>query len=901
MGKTYYLTVSLAFILHFSSFGQDLNAYRVSGSFEDRPFTEVIEEIEKQIPTRFFLIEAWVEDLKVTGDFQEATLAEFMSEVLRGYDLQFVIYDPFTVVLTKDVSILQAISAPSEEAAEILVGDKEDYVLGKLIQVSGRLTNEKTNEPLAGATVAFESIDKSVTTNGNGEYSLEIPAGKYFVTFAYVGLEPQRRLIQLYSSGDLSVAMYEAPIRLQEVSIESTAEDINIASPYLGLIKLNSGIINKVPTLLGEADVVRTLLMMPGVNTVGEGATGLNVRGGNIDQNLITIDDAPIFNTSHLFGFFSTINPDAIGEIDFYKGSMPASLGGRASSVLDIKLKEGSSDQFNIRGGVGTISSRLTANGPIGDKTNYAISTRASYVNYILKQIQDIDIRNSRASFGDFSLKVSHRFTDKMKLSYTSYYSEDSFKFAEDTVYNWSTFNNTLKLNYLFNEGLVGSITAFNSHYEYSAENVTDINPFTLDYSLNQQTIKGDFSVIRDNFTLDFGAGYNYYNIMPGELMANSTESGIVPISLQDELGSEAYYYTNINYNLHPNLTINAGLRYAQYTALGPKDVYSYDETEEKSLVSLSDTTSYGKGDKIISYNGLEPRASIKWQFSPSFSFKGGYSRNYQYLYLVSNTAASTPLDIWRPVDSHVPPLISDQFSGGLFKNFKNNAYETSFEVYYKDLQNLVDYKDGADILLNPALETDLIIGTGKAYGAEVFFKKNRGDVTGWISYTYSRSLRKMVGVNDGETINNGEFFPSNWDSPHNVSLIANWDVNDWFDAGLNFVYNTGRPVTAPVSKYVVNYLDGQNLVVAEFSDRNQFRIPDYYRLDISITYTPKPQRIKKWDDSWTFSIYNVLGRKNPYSVFFRGEGGQAARAYQLAVIGVPIPAITYNFKFPKF
>ncbi|MEM8895157.1 MAG: hypothetical protein AAGC88_11305, partial [Bacteroidota bacterium] len=248
-----------------------------------------------------------------------------------------------------------------------------------------------------------------------------------------------------------------------------------------------------------------------------------------------------------------------------------------------------------------------------------------------------------------------------------------------------------------------------------------------------------------------------------------------------------------------------------------------------------------------------------------------------------------------------IPPLISDQYSAGVFKNFKNNGYETSVEVYYKDMQNLVDYKDGADILLNPALETDLIVGTGEAYGAEFFFKKNRGDVTGWISYTYSRSLRTMVGDNPGETINNGEQFPSNWDSPHNISLIANWDVNDWFDAGINFVYNTGRPVTAPVSKYVVNYLEGQNLIVAEFSDRNQFRIPDYYRLDLSITYKPKPQRIKKWDDSWTFSIYNVLGRKNPYSVFFRGEGGQAARAYQLAVIGVPIPAITYNFKFPKF
>ena len=900
MGKINSLTIMLIILLPLCAFGQDIDRYRITGTYVDRPFTEVVEDIENKIPVRFYFIEAWVEDLKVTGDFQDATLAEFMSGVLKGYDLQFVVFDPFTVVLTRDVSILQAISAPSQEPSEIAVGDEEKYVLGRLIQIAGRLTNEKTNEPLAGATISFESIDRSVTTKNDGKYSLEVPAGKYFVTFSFVGLEPQRKLIQLYSSGDLSIAMYEAPIRLQEVSIESTAEDINIASPYLGLIKLNSGVVNKMPPLLGEADVIRTLLMMPGVNTVGEGATGLNVRGGSIDQNLITIDEAPIFNTSHLFGFFSTINPDAVGEIDFYKGSMPANFGGRASSVLDIKLKEGSADRFNLRGGIGTISSRLTVNGPVGEKTSYAISTRASYVNYILQQIQDIDIRNSRAGFGDFSAKVSHRFSDKMKLSYTAYYSEDNFKFAEDTVYNWSTFNNTLKLNYLFQEGLVGSVTALNSHYAYSAENVTDFNPFALSYSLNQQTIKSDFSIIRDNFNIDFGGGYHYYKVQPGELTANTDVSNIVPVSLQNELGGEAFIYGNVNYNLHPNVTLNAGLRYAQYTALGPREVYSY-RNAERTLLSLGDTISYDKGDKITSYDGLEPRASIRWQFDPTFSFKGGYSRNYQYLYLVSNTAASTPLDVWRPVDSHIPPLISDQYSAGLFKNFKNNSFETSIEVYYKDLQNLVDYKDGADILLNPALETDLIIGTGEAYGAEFLFKKNKGDLTGWISYTFARSLRTMSGSGPGETINNGEAFPSNWDSPHNLSIIANWDINDWFDAGMNFVYNTGRPVTAPVSKYIINYFEGQNLIVAEFSDRNQFRIPDYYRLDISITYTPKPQRIKKWDDSWTFSVYNVLGRKNPYSVFFRGEGGQAARAYQLAVIGVPIPAITYNFKFPKF
>ena len=879
-------------------FAQSIEEVEVSEIYNGTPLIEVIEQLEEQSSVRFFFIDAWIENIKVSGQFQNITLNEFLEQVFATLELDYMIFDHYTVVILQDKAILKAITIPDAEVIDIEIGDEAKYVLGKQIEFTGSIINEKTGEPLSGASVNIESLGQTLNTDERGSFSTKIPAGKYYIQFNYVGLEQLRKLVALYSDGNLNLAMFEKPIQLEEIAIESRAEDINISSPYLGLVQIKSGVINKLPNLLGEADVVRTLLMMPGVNTVGEGATGINVRGGNIDQNLITLDEAPIFNTSHLFGFFSTINPDATANINFYKGAMPANYGGRASSVIDIGLHEGSADNWHLKGNLGTISSKLFLDGPIGEKTTMAFSGRGSYVNWILPQIQDTDIRNSRASFGDASLKLAHRFNEKAKLTYSGYFSGDSFKFAEDTIYRWSTFNQALKFNYLFNESLVGKITAFDSNYQYEAENVSDINPFTIKYRLNQKTIKADLSIIKDKITIDLGAGADFYGVEPGERQIEETSS-LSPITLEKERGTLLFQYANLDYKINDRVSINAGLRFASFTKFGPGTVFTYNNELPISNSGIIDSISYQNGDAIANYSGLEPRMSVKYQLGASTSIKAGLARNYQYLYLVSNTAAATPLDIWRPSDQFVPPLLSDQISIGLFRNFKDNLIETSVEGYYKRLENLVDYKDGADLLLNDRLEQDIIIGDGKAYGVEFMVRKNKGKMTGWMAYTWSRTLRKMDGEFADEILNEGNFFPSNYDIPHNVNLMLNWDLNDWLDIGTNFTYRTGRPVTVPVTKYFLNYFQGQNLIVAEFSNRNEFRIPDYIRLDLSVTYKPRPQRKKKWDSSWTFSVYNLLGRRNPYSVFFQGGDGISVKAYQLSVIGVPIPAITYNFTFP--
>ncbi|MCK4825926.1 TonB-dependent receptor, partial [bacterium] len=520
-------------------------------------------------------------------------------------------------------------------------------------------------------------------------------------------------------------------------------------------------------------DVIRSLTLLPSVNTVGEGASGFNVRGGDIDQNLILLDDAPVFNSSHVFGFFSVFNPDVVNNVTLMTGGISAKYGGRLSSILDIKQNEGNYKKFTGKGGIGIVSSRLALEAPIlKDKCSFLVAGRTSYSDWILRKVPDINVQSSSAFFYDLTAKINYRINHKNKLSVSTYISDDIFGFGPDTTYNWGTRNAVFKYNHTWGENLFSDFTAYYSNYHYKVNNQEEYNSFELEYAIENQSLKADFTYLLQKHHIDFGTGIIWYGIKPGTLIPASEISSINPVYLKKEQSREMAVYVNDEYKISPGITIMYGLRYSSFQNLGPADVYLYQDNIPKEQGTITDTLQYSNGEIIKSYGGFEPRVSIKLGIGPSSSLKLSYNRMRQYISLISNTAAITPIDIWKTSNKHIKPQTGDQVIIGYFKNFAENSIETSIEVYYKKVNHLVEYKDGANLLLNETLEADLLEGKGRAYGLELQVKKKNGRLTGWANYAYSRSERQVNGEYPEEQINFGEYYPSNYDKPHNVKLV---------------------------------------------------------------------------------------------------------------------------------
>ena len=892
---------------------------KVSGDFTAISFDQFVKQVEDQTPYHFFYQTEWTDSLSINVSVKNKSIDNVLDQLFEATTLHYKIHEN-KIYITKERTIttrlpddffnegarrVEAIAFDYSEYEKkerqknrieeklYVIGAKSSDLSGTAT-VTGNITDVKSGEAIVGSSVFIESPRMGVSTDPFGHFTLTLPRGRHELKIKSIGMKSTQRQIMLYGNGKLDIEVEEDVIPLKEVLVESE-RDVRVAGNQMGTEKIDIKTMRQMPLALGEADVMKVVLTLPGVQSVGEGTVGLNVRGGATNQNLILFNDAVVYNPSHLFGFFSTFNPDALKNVELYKSGITADHGGRLSSVLDVNTREGNLKKFSASGGISPVTGRLTLEGPIiKDRTSFLLAIRSTYSDWILHQLQYKNLRNSAASFYDVTFNVNHKINDKNSLTLSGYVSKDAFRLGSDTTYSYSDRNGSLKWKHVFNAKLFGVLTGTASQYSYSINSAKNpVNAFIMDFSIRQWNAKADFNYfLNAKHSLNGGASVTRYQLAPGNYQPSGTESLAKPDVLQQEQAFENAVYIDDNFEVNPHLSIYGGLRYSFYEFLGPKDGYQYASGVPRSGGSIKDTIHYGAGKTIANYGGLEPRASVRYLLPKNSSVKFSYNRMRQYIQMLSNTTAITPVDIWKLSDSYIKPQYGDQISMGFYKNLRSNSIETSVEAYYKSMQNTVDYKNGAVLLLNHHLETDILNASGKAYGIEFLIKKSSGKLNGWLSYTYSRSFLQTKGEYSSETINEGKYYPSNYDKPHAVNFIGNYKFSRRFNFSLNMVYSTGRPITLPVATYTS---EGVSRVF--YSDRNQYRIPDYFRTDVSINIEGNHKIKKLAHSSWTVAVYNLTGRQNAYSVFFVAQKG-VVNGYKLSVFARAIPTITYNFKF---
>lgn len=762
-------------------------------------------------------------------------------------------------------------------------------------RIYGYVTHQITRETLYGVNVVIPSIRKGTSTDENGYYEMIVPKGMYRITASRIDLKQVSRVVDLEESQQVDLVMSDGLLNLEEVSIYGEREDANVRSLDIGKSSIEMERITDIPSFLGEADIVKAILLLPGITSVGEGASGFNVRGGGVDQNLILQDGGLIFNPSHVFGFFSSFNPQLVKKVTLYKGGIPARYGGRLSSVMEVDLKDGHFQNYHVDVGLGLVSTKLVVDGPVlKDKLSFALGGRISYSDWLFNSVKRSELKNSTASFQDFNLKFAYLFSKVSKISYSGYLAHDDFAFSSDTTYEWATHNHVLSWKYFFDENFSMQIDLTEGKYSYNVQDQEGFDAFSVGSSINYRTVRADFGATYFTHDLNFGAEILQYRFSPGLQRPMSDLSGVERREIEPETSYESAIYFEDDYKINSWFSVRAGLRFSSFLNVGAGTDYLYSSDQPMKNTTITDTVSYGKGEVIAYYAGLSPRISFNARLSETRSIKGSYNRAQQYLHLITNTSAVTPTDVWKTSNRYIEPERGNQFSLGFFQNFQNNQYETSVETYYKTVDNLVDFKDGTVLLMNENIEADLVQGTGKAYGVEFLLKKKSGDLTGWAGYTYSRSLRRVSGHFEEERISNGKTFPSNYDKPHDLTLTLDYRSGLVTKIGANFTYSSGRPQTVPLSIYNVSNLTN----IFNFSERNGGRIPDYHRLDLSMTFFSYPKRLSRFDYSLTFSVYNVYARKNAYSVFYQNQFGSPPKAYKLSVLGSVFPSITFVMKW---
>lgn len=891
--------------------------FPVSCDFSSASFEEFVNSIEKQTQLHFYYNHKQTDSLLVNLTVSSRPLAEVLHRLLEGTGMDFSFYEK-SIILSKNRTIHTDLPAgffndedsPSRNSAidytDYLQKEKSKkaeemvYPIGTFTRtltgdatLTGSVKDIRSGEAIVGAIIFEEKSGASAVTDPLGGFSMKLPKGRHALKIKHLGMKTTMRNVIIYADGKLPIEMEEVITPLKEVVIQSNRES-NVLGTQMGVQKLDIKMMKQIPLSLGETDVLKVITMLPGVQTVGEGTLGLNVRGGTTSQNLILFNDAIVYNPSHFFGFFSTFNPDVVKSIELYKSGMTADYGGRLASVLDIQSREGNYKKLSGSGGISPVSARLSFEGPISDKTVFMVGARSTYSDWVLRQVNVPSLKNTQASFYDVNATINHKINNNHQIALSGYMSYDHFRLNNDTAYQYKNQNISAKWKHIFNPTLFGSFVASFSGYEYKM--LSDKNPvtaFAMNFSVHQLNAKADFSYqYNHQHTLTAGASTINYRLSPGNLDPLGKNSLILTDHLQQEKAEESAIYVGDNFEVSPRLSLYGGIRYSFYQYLGAKDVLQYLSGQPRSENTIVDTVRYGAGKTIASYGGFEPRFSARLSLNDNSSLKFSYNRMRQYIQMVSNTTAVTPTDIWKLSDSYIKPQVGDQVSLGYYRNLKKNLIELSLETYYKSIQNTVDYKSGAVLLLNHHLETDVLNANGKAYGVELLLKKPNGKINGWISYTYSRAFLKTAGATSAETINRGAYYPSSYDKPHAFNFIGNYKFSRRFNVSLNAIYNTGRPITLPIGKYII---DGSERVY--YSDRNQYRIPDYIRFDVSINLEGN-HRIKKLaHSSWTFAIYNLLGRHNVYSIYFVAEGGQI-NGYQMSIFAKPIPTLTYNFKF---
>lgn len=919
MAKIYIMLCGLLFSCNLL-FAQPGKTFSVN--YNQATIEQVIADIESKSDYHFYYDAAKFDSLRVTLQINDKPLETILKIAFADTKYHFAITASHDVYLTK-IGELQTQLAPgfynketriatntpvtsynfnsdikvAEATTEnklYEVGIKTNEIKPGNATLAGYIRDIKSGEPVVGASIFIANSKNGVATNQFGYYTISLPKGRNTLNIRALGMADARRQIVLYTDGSLNIEVREQVTTLKEVKI-SADKVANVRSVQLGATRLDAKSIKQVPAVFGEADVLRIVLTLPGVQSVGEATTGFNVRGGAADQNLILLDDATIYNPAHFFGFFSAFNPDIVKSIELYKSSIPEKFGGRLSSVLDVENREGNKKKFTGSAGIGLLTSRLNVEGPIvKDKTSFIFGGRTTYSNWLLQLLPEA-YKHSSASFYDFNLGISHQVDERNNIYLTGYISKDGFKLNSDTAYRYANKNASVKWKHTYNNNkLFSLISAGVDSYKYSVESQANpVNGYKLDFSVRQTYFKTDFTYyINPKHTLGFGLSSLLYNLNPGNFNPLGSQSLTVPNTVPAEKGLESALYLGDKYDITSDLSISAGIRYSLFNYLGPHLVSNYAANQPRTDNTRTDSIFYGGNKVIKTYGGPEIRVSARYNLTDNFSVKAGYNTLRQYIHLLSNTTAISPTDVYKLSDPNIKPQYGDQVSLGLYRNLKSNTIETSVEVYYKRIKDYLDYKSGAVLVLNKNIETDVLNTKGKAYGVEFLIRKNAGQLNGWASYTYSRTFLKQDDPNTGELINGGAYYPANYDKPHNLNFTGNYRFTHRYSVSLNVVYSTGRPITLPIAKY---YYAGSERVY--YSDRNIYRIPDYFRSDFSINIDGNHKVHQRFHNSWTFGIYNLTGRQNAYSTYFTAQSG-VINGYQLSIFATAIPFINYNIRF---
>jgi len=761
------------------------------------------------------------------------------------------------------------------------------------VTLSGYLKDARNGEALIGATVYVEELKQGAATNAYGFYSLTIPRGNYTLQISFIGYETITKKINADKSQTVTLSLYETVEQIDEVIVTGEAANANVERIEMSMTKLPVRTIKKLPAFMGEVDIIKTIQLLPGIQSGGEASSGLYVRGGGPDENLMLLDESPVYNASHLMGFFSVFNSDAIKDIQVYKSGIPAQYGGKGSSVIDIKQKDGNSKRFGLNAGIGTLSSRLTLEGPIiKDKWSFIIAGRRTYYDVLGKAMGLEELQDNKLYFYDLNAKSNVIINNKNRIYFSGYMGDDLFELGESMYMRWGNTTATARWNHIFGDKLFMNVSAIYSNYDYNL-GVPGDNADNFDWSSRIRDYNGKVDLtwfLNPNNTVKFGGNAIIHHFRPGKIKTKGENSMYSDLELVHYNAFESAIYISNEQKISDRFSVQYGLRLSHFQQIGEGEVRIYKDPENLNKNEIIETKYYDKNEKIGDpFIYLEPRFGMKFTLSKNSSLKASYNRMIQNLHLISNTYSPSPLDIWLPTSTYIKPLIVDQIAMGYFRNFHKNVYEASLEVYYKNMQNVLDYREGAELFLNDAIETELLHGKGNSKGLELLLKKSQGKLTGWIGYTLAKTTREIDGIN------NGDPYPSSYDRTHDLSVVSSYQLNKMWNFAANFVFATGNPTSYPVAKYNV-----QNNQIYEYSSRNSNRIPEYHRLDFSVTYDFKKNDKRRFKQSLNFSVYNVYGRRNAYSISPRAneDNPNQTEFVRISIIGSQIPAITYNIKF---
>jgi len=893
---------------------------KISLHIEQRPITELFDAIENKTPYHIFCLPENSDSLLVSVNVTNADVLLALEQALEGSSLRLAQYGKY-LFITENIELQTALPTAYFKEDVLITENEQDvtglfsllksqgqkatsenkvYEIGEpgntegRVRLSGNIRDFKTGEPIVGAALFIRDPMIGATTDAFGYYTIQLPVGRHDLQINGLGLKDTHRQIVLHSEGKLDIELEEQVYTLKEVTISSEKIE-NVRRTAMGVERLKIRDIKNIPTAFGEVDVIRAVLSLPGVKAVGEASSGFNVRGGSTDQNLILFNDGTIYNPTHLFGIFSAFNPDLVKDMELYKSSIPAKYGGRISSVLDINTREGNRKEFQGSASIGLLTSRLTIEGPIfSEKTSFILGGRTTYSDWILKKLPEKSgYKDGNAGFYDLNATINHRFNEYNNLYVNGYYSHDRFRFDEAERYAYENANASIKWRHIFNPKLTSVLTGGYDHYAYITRNTDNpVNAYSMSFGIDQYYGKADFTwYLHDKHTIDFGANGLYYDLNPGKYLPKGNESLVKEDRMQKEKAVESAVYVGDRWDITPSFSVNAGVRYSMFNAMGPREYNLYQDEYIPSSTTVTEHVSKGNG-VFKTYHGPEFRLSARYEFSDDLSVKAGYNTMRQNIHKLSNTTIMSPTDTWKLSDANIKPQTGSQIAAGVYKNFLNNTIETSIEGYYKTMDDYLDYRNGAILLMNHTIETDVLSTEGRAYGVELMVKKTQGKLNGWVSYTYSRTQLRQNDARIQDPVNNGDWYAADYDKPHDIKLVGNYKFTHRFSLSMNCDYSTGRPITLPVSKY-----DFEGGEYVYFSDRNKYRIPDFFRLDLSFNIEPSHHLTLLTHSSISFGVYNVTGRKNAYSVYYISEEGRI-KGYKLAIFGVPIPYISYNIKF---